>query len=273
MLKVLPSSAGEITAPAGGSVLLAGKTATFTWTRGANISQYQLLLGTTVGGAEFYTGTPTAGQTVSVAVPSVVTRSLYVTLKSLTTTGVWQSRTYAYETALAAVTPMNNGKGDRRYSSTGSGTFDVVNNGQPVRTGPYFFELCPRDGGACLAGNARAITSCTVSDEGVTSRMAIPSEYEPTDNSAYDLIVTATQAVRPGRLNITCNYEGRSYSGTWIDVYDASPEIDAIIQYAPEASGGPFYVSLFGRNFGSTQGTVSVCNAGTFPCNEHRISL
>src|SRR3981081_1979922 len=38
-------------------------------------------------------------------------------------------------------------------------------------------------------------------------------------------------------------------------------------QAVPEFSGGPFYVELYGSNFGKANGTISLCSSLTDPCN------
>jgi hypothetical protein len=107
-----------LTSPAPGSVL-AGSSATFTWSAGTGVTEYELRLGTTgAGSSNLYTSGETTAtiETVSGLPPNGVT--VYARLYSLIN-GSWQYTDHTYtEASTAALSALSCGSG----SMTGSGT-------------------------------------------------------------------------------------------------------------------------------------------------------
>ncbi len=92
----------EIVDPPPGSILTSS-TVTFTWTRGAGVTQYFLWVGTSLGASNVYSLSQGTNQTVTVTgVPT--TGTVYVRLRSFIG-GVWQFRDYPYGSNVATSTP------------------------------------------------------------------------------------------------------------------------------------------------------------------------
>ncbi len=94
-LNVSSPSAAKMLTPGPGTVLRSG-VVNFTWDAGLGVSQYQLALGSTPGGSDYYFANMGSGLNATVVIPTVSQpQSAYATLSSLMQTG-WQSQSYAY---------------------------------------------------------------------------------------------------------------------------------------------------------------------------------
>jgi len=58
-----------------------------------------------------------------------------------------------------------------------------------------------------------------------------------------------------------------------ISVYDATPQITFVQKDQPAYDGGPFYVEIYGQNFGSTPGSLLICAAGAVQCSTTEIAV
>ncbi len=218
----------------------------FEWNAGLAASQYQLLLGSTVGGSDYYLGNVSATRAANVALPiSAQPRWVYATLRSLLPTG-WEAHSYTY-TLNSAPAPEGNSASDCPAQSTSA---YVLNDGLPT-THCY------------LTSDPSYFTKCSVSGGSVTAT--------PSQGGGLALIIEykAARSAAPGHRTVSCD------NGTdlptevpnGLDVYDASPHITYVYQYPPESPDGSFYVALYGRNFGPQRGNVSVCAPGADPCS------
>jgi hypothetical protein len=83
----------------------------------------------------------------------------------------------------------------------------------------------------------------------------------------------AAPSTSPGKCDLTFKY---NFSGGPADVafadavtvYDATPQILSVVQDPPVDPGGPFYIQIYGTNFGLGPGSVTVCTSATGPCNQ-----
>ncbi|MGA2847935.1 MAG: glycoside hydrolase family 44 protein [Terracidiphilus sp.] len=92
---VVSSQAAVLTLPTPGlSTKLAATAASFQWTAGAGVSEYQLSLGTTTGASDLYVYKGTATSTVVPTLPANGV-TVYATLSSKIN-GAWQSNAYLY---------------------------------------------------------------------------------------------------------------------------------------------------------------------------------
>ena len=87
-----------LTAPAAGSTVVSP--VAFSWNIGTGVTQYQLMVGSTVAGSSnIYNGAYTTATSASVPLPGTIAGgTIYVTLRSLIA-GVWQSNAYTYRVA------------------------------------------------------------------------------------------------------------------------------------------------------------------------------
>jgi hypothetical protein len=257
-LTVAQASPANMIAPVSGAILT-GSTATFTWSAGMGVSQYQLLLGSTPGASDYYSGSAGGAQSASVTLPSgSPPKALYATLNSWIG-GAVQARSYGYRVGTQP------GAAPQGQARVGTQTYYVLNNGTPSPT--WSFCLADSNGQCDDYFNAGLVTACTVSGQYVSAEPSFPSENYPSDQSAFDVVFTADAPASTGWRSMTCSWAG--YSLTWSDavyVEDATPVITYIQQYPPNADGS-FYASLWGSNFGPAPGSISACLPGSNTCN------
>jgi hypothetical protein len=104
-LTVEPATLAALTTPTPGSTL-AGSSVTFTWTAGAGVTEYELLLGTTgVASANLYTSGHTTATSVNVTGLPEVGVKVYARLLS-EIAGAWQSVDYTYTESGTPVLPV-----------------------------------------------------------------------------------------------------------------------------------------------------------------------
>lgn len=80
--------------PINGSTL--NSTQTFGWSKGQNVTQYRLDIGTTAGGTNIYSASQGTNTSVAVAIPITTGQTIYVRLRSLIS-GAWQNKSYQYK--------------------------------------------------------------------------------------------------------------------------------------------------------------------------------
>ncbi len=251
--------------PAPGAILAAGSN-TFRWDAGGGGSQYQLALGSAPGGSDYSLATTGPGataycpdgtlrcQSAAVAVPgSSQQQTVYATLSSLIS-GVWQSRGYTY-----MIGPGLSGT-PTAAAQTQQGYY-AYNNGVPQTWG-YRLDQ----------GDARYIVGSSLAAcSGVSAQLTAVS------SSSISVKFTAAPSAGPGPCSLTLTWYGPAWQGgPWVsvpltladavDVYDASPQITYVQQYPPD-SQGRFWITIYGTNFGPSQGTLPMCTSGANPCN------
>ena len=98
-----PSSvAAVINSPAPGTTL-SGSSATFSWSPGAQVSQYQVSVGSVYAAGDIYSGNQGTRTAVTVGNLPQDGRTVYVTVRSLIS-GTWTGHTYSYTAATATAT-------------------------------------------------------------------------------------------------------------------------------------------------------------------------
>lgn len=167
------NSPATLTVPSPGTVL--GSSATFSWTSGTGVTQYQLLLGTTgANSSNIYNSGPTTSQSVSPSGLPTDGGTLFVTLESLIS-GSWKSEHYTFiesgtpaPATLSAPSPgstvgssatfsWTSGTGVTEYAlhlgTTGAGSANIYNSlptasqsvspsGLPTNGGTLFVTVC-----------------------------------------------------------------------------------------------------------------------------------
>jgi pimeloyl-ACP methyl ester carboxylesterase len=271
LLALVAQSPANMLNPATGSVLT-GPAATFSWDTGAGVSQYQLSIGSSPGGTDVYQANTGSARNSTVNLPnSSQPTTLYATLGSLIS-ATWQSRSYTYRIGVGP--PQADATAATRQPQATSTNYYVYNDNKPV-TLPYCLRS-PFTGECDDTFDAGRLSNCTVSGNGVSARLknvGADSQWgRPPD---YDVEFTADRTATPGSRDLTCKWPSLVYPGTMLDivvigavyVYDASPQITFVQQDQPAFAGGPFYVEIYGQNFGSTLGSLGICTAGAPQCN------
>ncbi len=260
LLIVSASSPAKVISPGPGSTLTSAAV-TFTWDSGVGASQYQLLLGSAPGASDYLSTLPTAAQTVSTALPGP-TRTLYATLSSLVG-GIWQPRSYIYTIGQPT-------SGDTVFTKIGDATtsnYSIPNNNVPTKTGPFFVA----NGNGTLATSCAMLVSNLTTSDKIVGELSYPSFYTSNNSSSYDVTFQIPPSVKAGSKSMVCTVNKISTTNSnYLYLFDGSPVISGLSQFDPEYSGGPFYVSVFGSNFGPVTKTLTVCasdpNPAT-PCN------
>ncbi len=253
LLIVNAPTAAKMISPSPGSTLTSGAV-TFQWDSGVGAFQYQLLLGSSQGASDYLTTLPTAALSVSTVLPGP-TRTLYATLNSFVS-GV-PSRYYVY-----TIGPAASGDPDTEtMQSPPSENFLIPNNNQPTVTGPFVVKINGNPGNGRLATKcAIYITSGVTSGPGINGTLDYPSSFTPGNSSSYDVKFTIPSSVSGGEKAMVCAINGVVVTkSNFLTVYDGSPFISTLTQFDPEYSGGPFYISVFGSNFGPAVKTLTVC--------------
>jgi hypothetical protein len=271
-LTVMAPSAANMLTPGQGAILT-GSTGTFTWDSGIGVSQYRLFLGSTPGGSDYYNMNTGSNQAVTASIPNGSPATVYATLGSLISGG-WQSRSYNY----TAGPPTPNGTPDIAFTSPTAAVHYILNDNQAIVAGPYYSKLCDQNYQNCVPTSAGHVQSCNflylyADTGGVTvNSISRPSQYDAADN-AFDLNTVSAYSAQPAVRALQCTFDNgqisQKQSGA-LTVYDATPHITDVIQYPPDYPNGPFWVTLYGTNFGQHGGSVAVCNPGTAdPCKDH----
>ncbi len=264
VLKVMTPSAANMLTPGPGATLT-GSMVTFTWDAGIGASQYQLSLGSTPGGSNYYFANTGSNQGVTATIPNGSPVTVYATLGSLIS-GSWQSRSYTYTTGI----PVSGGTPTITMSSDPSSVRYVLNNNQASVIGPYFLFTC--NGSACTATSAGHLKSCDLFGGVSVNSIIRPSQFSSLDH-AFDLNVVAVNSAAYGARTLYCTADNGGTVPALPDaftVYDATPNIEAVIQYPPDSPNGSFWVTVFGTNFGKSFGSLAVCKPGTAdPCKDH----
>jgi hypothetical protein len=273
-LNIASASPAAMLTPAPG-VALRGTTATFVWNSGVSVSQYQLLVGATPGGSEYYSANTGGSQSATATIPTASQpQTVYAKLGSLIA-GTWQYRSYTYSIGLAGA----GGPGSLTDAS-GSPPYEVPNNGLPTISGPWY--LIDTTGQPL---DARSLTSdpCLAykdgygpyEDDPLKVRIKqVPSQYDPYNYSSWDVEITVSRSMAAGPFTFSCLHRwgetGSDYAPTIQPTYviDSSPEVLLPVNQI-EVDAATFYVEIYGRNFGNNQGTINICNPGldTDPCN------
>jgi hypothetical protein len=275
---VAPSPANMIS-PATGSNLSAGPT-TFAWDSGMGVSQFQLVLGSTPGGSDLFTGSAGTSQSATVTLPAssqqahaalssqiASSQQAYASLNSLVA-GAWQTQTYSYTlNATAAVIVANSVIG----TSSGGG-YGVDNDGKAAK-----YPFCISTSNACVNNNYNAAntSNCEVlqpiglqsnGQEGAildkfVSALIVATGTQSSLHQANDLdiIFVAGPGAPEGGRDLVCTYAGQELSlQNAITVYDGPPQIFyPPTLYPPAYPGGPFYATILGTRFGPKPGLVS----------------
>ncbi len=239
-----------------------GGSATFTWNAGVGATAYQLQVGSTPGGSDIYSGTPTTLQTATVTLPSTQ-MVVYATLSSLCG-GVWQPSPVT-PIPISPISPS----GPFPYAAYVPGlSYSVPNDGTPTTLT------------FCLAGPATNFTACDATDFGfvapylqgcsVTDSGYNPvssatvkgmNPYDPNYPAAFDVTLSLAQTP-PGTYHVGCTFWPAEPSGDYvwwqIQVVDGPPVVSFFQQY-PANPDGSFYATIWGHNFGPDQGTLQVC--------------
>jgi hypothetical protein len=247
--------------------IVTGSSATFNWDAGVGTTQYRLLVGSTLGGSDVYSGQPTSAQSATVTVP-VSAHTLFVTLSSYCG-GVWQQQPpYPFPVGPTFTgTPPNTGPA--------LATYTIPNNGN--LTAPLPFCLAspnanpPVCDGADYQTLAQSVQSCSIVTIGSFINVAgttanVTNPYDQNYAAAFDVAISASPTTTPGTYDLWCNIG--PYAVVWlIQITQAAPQIKYVQQYPPNPDGS-FYVTLWGQNFGSSSaGQIEVCPSGANPCS------
>jgi hypothetical protein len=280
-ISIVAASPATMISPGGGSILN-GSPLTFTWNSGIGATQYQLSLGSSPGAADYFSTVQGPGasaycpdgtlrcHSAAAGIPSASQpQTIYATLSSLIS-GSWQVVQYNYRTGLPALALGGAIALASAPQSQPSNTYSVTNNNQPMIVGGY--QQTVTYNGQVYSLDAGYISGCSVSGSDVTvGGISIPSQEWPDDYSTFDLTVTADYAAAPGSRAVMCTVPGLASGGSTasITIYDANPQIDYVYQYPPDYPGGPFYISVYGTNFGPTSGgTLAVCSPTASNCGD-----
>lgn len=128
---------------------------------------------------------------------------------------------------------------------------DIVNDGNPQNT---------RNAASCSGSANCNNATCTTTYAGVT---ATPTEKTLT---SHGLVLTAIQTTLSGNGIARCTVGALSIDFPF-RVSDASPSITAIQQSPPIYAGGPFSITIVGRNFGPSTGSLIVCAPAQVGCS------
>ena len=271
VLAIVAASPANMISPAGGAILPSGPLA-FTWDPGAGVAQYQLTLGSSPEASDYFSGTqgPSASaycpdgtlrcHSTTVTVPTAgQPQTVYASLGSLIG-GSWQKIQYNYRIGISPPAAGSSALIPQAQGGSPAGTYSLTNNNQAASLGPYFAQDCVN--GYCFPIDAGYVASCSVSGYHVTAgAISVPSQEYPDDYTTFDVAVTADYSAASGSRTLTCTVPGLQPGSADITVYDATPQIDGVYQYPPDYPGGPFYVSLYGTNFGPPPpgGQIAVC--------------
>jgi hypothetical protein len=197
-------NSASMISPAAGTTLIGGP-ATFTWTSEAGVAQYQLLLGSTIGGSDYasgyYSPGPGGTQAATINLPSVSQRqALYATLRS-SVLGVWQSRAYVY--GLSSTLPPSNEASQAkmlRYPDD----YYVFNDNIESKPLPY----CLNDSTGTYGNySADGMKNCriTAGGDGVTAVLAaVAAQSLNGAMNEYDVKFIAAHTAAPGWRELTC---------------------------------------------------------------------
>jgi len=275
VLNVVAAAPASMISPTSGA-LLPNPAATFMWDAGSGVSEYQFALGSSPGGSDYYFANTGFNRSSTVSISSNG-QALYGTLSSLIG-GTWQSRAYTFSTA-SSTRPTGSFQltAESAVTSAPSPNYVALNNDQPTLIGHLYWCIGTTYNGSCISALPAAdITSCSLSSNPGISTPSIsrPSQSDPSSVYSFDISVAVNYTTPPGTPNLTC-------TDTWGDmanltgafaIDDATPQINAVVQDQP-APDGSFYMTVYGTNFGPSQGSVSVCATGADPCGSSDITV
>jgi uncharacterized repeat protein (TIGR01451 family) len=197
---------------------------TFTWNSGIGATQYQLTVGSSVGGTNYYSASLGSAQSASVNIPSGASAA-YVTLTSLTPVG-WLAQSYVYGVPAALGSVMQLGAISLQPSAP------PVTISSPV----------PSD----------TITGCSVPSAGVTAVIAGAA-------GSQTVTFTASATAQLGTTNIACSTAARNTLQLTADVETYADGITGV-QTTSNGGGGSYTVSISGFGF-SDDGDVYLENS------------
>jgi hypothetical protein len=119
--------------------------------------------------------------------------------------------------------------------------------------------------------NGAHTSAFSVSGSGVTASLAgSPSQCAPGHPSTFDVSFTATPSSAPTSRNMSLVYTDRASNlsitlANALQVYDATPVINAVSGDPTIYAGSQSYASIYGSNFGGS-GSVQVCTNSTGTC-------
>ncbi|MGB6690611.1 MAG: putative Ig domain-containing protein [Terracidiphilus sp.] len=260
-----------ITSPAAGSTLT-GSTATFTWTSGTAVTQYQLSVGTTPGGSDL--ATVNAGSATSAVVTNLPTNgcNLYVTLSSLNGQ-TWLSNSYQY-LAAGSGTPAvlqspgpgstltgstvtfywNGGSGNSEFAlavGSTSGADDIANiettagqatvTGLPTNGETIYVSLSSKNGSNWFKNDYTYVAAGT----GVPAQITSPVPSSKFPSGSVKFVWTKGSGITAYTLSI-----GTSPGASNID-HIVSSNTSATVTNLP-TNGETIYVSLSSLNGNTT---------------------
>ena len=254
--------------PSSGPLLFDSSTnysATFKWSNGYGVTQFQLSLASALGNADYVISN--SGQEISKSVPLPGLGPLTVTLSSLIA-GTWQTLPYSYQVVQPLEQPVN-GKVKRAIAP---GTplpadYSLPNDSFIHGLGPWIAYASSITGGVVVDTPypRSAVTNCGITGPFAKSATVVPSQRYSGDlnYAVFDLSLILFSTVLPGNYSVSCvlnnDINHPVVADQQISVYDATPAIDAVFQDEPDIQGQPFYAEIWGRNFGPMPGALTVC--------------
>jgi pimeloyl-ACP methyl ester carboxylesterase len=226
ILVVGPASPASMLTPPPGATIPGGTT-TFTWNSGVSVNQYNLLVGSTPGAPDYYSGSVYTGMPLSDTVPNLPTQlqPLYVTLQSITPVGA-QTLEYSYTINPQAATlgaPQNPTPSQPPY---------VYNNNTEVQI-QYQFS----------GGDATTLTGCTPASPILNARIVLVTQ------GTAVLGFTAPVGAPPQTVAVICTSQSGGGPTVQPQLVDSTPLLDSVSPVQITA-GVPAALTLVGLYFG-----------------------
>ena len=206
---------------------------TFTWNSGNGATQYQLTVGSSVGGTNYYSASLGSAQSASVNIPSSASAA-YVTLSSLTPVG-WLAQSYVYGVPAALGSVM-------QLCATSLQPICAISL-QPSAPPVTISSPVPGD----------TITGCSV-PAGVTAAIAGSA-------GSQTVAFTASAMAQIGTTNIACSTAAANTLLGNMEIEGDSDGIDYIL--APQTGPGRYHLSIYGYGFGDNAGSLYIGGAAS----------
>jgi len=181
----------------------------------------------------------------------------------------WQYRSYTY--TIGASSPPGAPTSAQPLEQTQD--HYVYNDNKPQT---WTYVLLCGDGTEC--GDASRIVDGTLSvGADISAALASVDNVHP---ARFQVTFKANYNASPVTRDLTFSYTSANPPHAAfpitipqaLHVYDATPHIDFIQQYPPASPGGPFWITLYGNNFGpsAASGAVKVCShSAPDACKDH----